>query len=326
MAIEAKAVLLNALSARLSSILTAENRDRVLENVAELLDGFDVEARSSEQAQKDDLLDAYISALRVEGKSPKTVERYRYIITRMLTSVNATVRGVNVYHLRRYLADEKARGISDRTLEGDRQVFSAFFNWLQREGLIQPNPTANLGAIKYAKKIKTTYSAVDMERMKLACKTKRDKAIICFLAATGCRITEMTELNRSDVDLNNLECTVFGKGSKERTVYLDAVAGMVLREYLDERKDAYPALFIGKGTDRITPGGVRFMMTNLQKDSTVAHVHPHKFRTTRATDLIRHGMPIQEVAAILGHEKLDTTMAYVALDKTDIKNSYRKYA
>ena len=326
MAIEAKAVLLNTLSASLSSILTAESRDRVMENVTELLDGFDVEARAPEDIQKDDLLDAYISALKVEGKSPKTVERYRYIITRMLSALNVTVRGVNVYHLRRYLADEKARGISDRTLDGNRQVFSAFFNWLQREGLIQRNPTANLGSIKYAKKIKTTFSAVDMERMKLACKTKRDKAIICFLAATGCRITEMTQLNRNDVDLVNLECTVFGKGSKERTVYLDSVAGMVLREYLDERKDAYPALFIGKGTDRITPGGVRFMMTNLQNASTVAHVHPHKFRTTRATDLIRHGMPIQEVAAILGHEKLDTTMKYVVLDKTDIKSSYRKYA
>jgi site-specific recombinase XerD len=326
MAIEAKAVLLSSLSARLSPIVTAESRDRVLECVAQLLDGFNVEVRSDAALQQDDLLDAYISALQVEGKSAKTIERYRYILTRTLETLGVPVRGVNVYHLRRYLADEKARGISDRTLEGYRQVFSAFFNWLQREGLIQQNPTANLGPIKYAKKIKTTYSAVDMERMKLACTSKRDKAIICFLAATGCRITEMTELNRDDVDLSNLECTVFGKGSKERTVYLDAVAGMVLREYLDERTDDLPALFIGKGTDRITPHGVRFMMTKLQNKCMVDHVHPHKFRTTRATDLIRHGMPIQEVAAILGHEKLDTTMKYVVLDKTDIKNSYRKYA
>ena len=326
MAIEAKAVLLSSLSARLSPIVTAESRDRVLECVAQLLDGFNVDVRSDVALQQDDLLDAYISALQVEGKSEKTIERYRYILTRTLETLGVPVRGVNVYHLRRYLADEKARGISDRTLEGYRQVFSAFFNWLQREGLIQQNPTANLGPIKYAKKIKTTYSAVDMERLKLACDSKRDKAIICFLAATGCRITEMTELNREDVDLNNLECTVFGKGSKERTVYLDAVAGMVLREYLDERTDDHPALFIGKGTDRITPHGVRFMMTKLQNKSMVDHVHPHKFRTTRATDLIRHGMAIQEVAAILGHEKLDTTMKYVVLDKTDIKNSYRKYA
>lgn len=326
MAIEAKAVLLSSLSTGLSPIVTAESRDRVLECVAQLLDGFNVEVRSDVALQQDDLLDAYISALQVEGKSEKTIERYRYILTRTLETLGVPVRGVNVYHLRRYLAEEKARGISDRTLEGYRQVFSAFFNWLQREGLIQQNPTANLGPIKYAKKIKTTYSAVDMERMKLACGSKRDKAIICFLAATGCRISEMTALNRDDVDLNNLECTVFGKGSKERTVYLDAVAGMVLREYLDERTDDHPALFIGKGTDRITPHGVRFMMTKLQNKSMVDHVHPHKFRTTRATDLIRHGMAIQEVAAILGHEKLDTTMKYVVLDKTDIKNSYRKYA
>jgi site-specific recombinase XerD len=68
------------------------------------------------------------------------------------------------------------------------------------------------------------------------------------------------------------------------------------------------------------------MLTKLAERAGVDHVHPHKFRRTLATNLIRHGMPIQEVAAILGHDKLDTTMQYVVLDKTDVKNAYRKYA
>ena len=144
--------------------------------------------------------------------------------------------------------------------------------------------------------------------------------------STGCRISEMTQLNRNDIDLTNLECTVLGKGNKERTVYLDPVAAMLIRDYLNERIDDYPALFIGKGTDRISPHGVRFMLNKVAEKSSVDHVHPHKFRRTLATNLIRHGMPIQEVASILGHDKLDTTMQYVVLDKTEVKHSYMKYA
>jgi len=109
-------------------------------------------------------------------------------------------------------------------------------------------------------------------------------------------------------------------------VYLDPVAGMLIREYLDGRKDMHPALFIGKGTERLAPGGVRRMLTQLAHATGTGHVHPHKFRRTLATNLIRHGMPIQEVASILGHDKLDTTMKYVVMDKTDVKNAYRKYA
>ena len=274
----------------------------------------------------DDLLDAYTAAMQIQGRSEKTIKRYRYLIGRMMREVSVPTRSITVYHLRQYLAKEKARGISDRTLESTRQVFSAYFNWLHREQLVDTNPTANLGAIKYPKKIKVTYSEIDIEKMKFCCKTLRDRAIICFLLSTGCRISEMVGLNRADVDLNNLECTVLGKGNKERTAFLDSVTGMLIRDYLAQRTDDSPALFVSRRGKRLSAQGVRAMMANLAKDSTVDHVHPHKFRRTLATSLIRHGMPIQEVAAILGHDKLDTTMQYVVLDKTDVKNSYRKYA
>ena len=326
MAIEAKATLLRGLEQQLSTQITAADMAKVLTAVADQLAGYEVRQIDTGDVMIDDLLDAYLAAMQIQGRSDKTVQRYRYAIQRMMAAVRVPTRGITVYHLRQYLAQEKARGISDRTLEGNRQVFSAYFNWLQREGLIAQNPTANLGAIKCQKKIKVTYSEIDMERMKHSCKSLRDRAIIAFLASSGCRISEMVRLDRGDVDLVNLECTVLGKGNKERVVYLDPVTGMLIREYLAQRSDDSPALFAGKGTDRISAQGVRRMLTVLAGDSRVDHVHPHKFRRTLATNLIRHGMPIQEVAAILGHDKLDTTMQYVVLDKTDVKNSYRKYA
>lgn len=326
MSIEAKTVLMKKLEQRLSEMITASEMAKVMSAVADELTCFDVAQKESEAYRNDDLLDAYIAAMNVQGRSRKTVERYTYIIRRMMENVKVNTRGITVYHLRQYLMKEKERGISDTTLEGIRQVFSAYFNWLQREGLITANPTANLGTIKRQKKIKAIYSEVDIERMKFCCKSVRDRAIVSFLLSTGCRISEMCGLDRANVDVISLECTVLGKGNKERTVYMDPVTAMLVKEYLSSRKDKYPALFSGKGTERISPHGVRRMLNTLAEKARVEHVHPHKFRRTLATNLIRHGMPIQEVASILGHDKLDTTMQYVVLDKSDVKNSYRKYA
>lgn len=326
MAIEAKVAFMNDVERALSDELTMRQVSTVMSIMLDRLSNYSVESAPLTGEQPDDFLDSYLRTLSVEGKSPKTIERYGYIIRRMQRAVAVPTRNITVFHLRRYLSDEKARGISDVTLESTRQVFSAFFNWLHRERLIDNNPCANLGAIKCPKKQKDLYSDTDIERMKFGCQTIRDRAIVCFLKATGCRISEMTQLNRDDIDFNNMECTVLGKGNKERVVFLDQVAVMTLQNYLDTRTDDLPALFIGKGTSRMTPHGIRKMLTNLGRRSNVNHVHPHKFRRTLATNLIRHGAGLPEVASILGHDKIDTTMKYVVLDKTDVKNSYRKYA
>lgn len=325
MAIDAKINFLNQTEKRLSSEVTANVMTRVLSIVADVLDGYDMREIFTNDEQ-DDYLRCYIDALKVQGRSAKTVERYRYVITRAMDAIKVPARRVTVYHLRSYLAAEQERGISDSTTEGTRQVLRAYFGWLHREGLIERNPTTNLGAIKCAKKKKQTFSNVDMENMKRHCACERDRAIILFLASTGCRISEVTGLNREDLDFHGLKCIVHGKGNKERTAFFDQVTAFSLKRYLAERTDANPALFVTRFGQRIEPGGVRVMLNELGRRAGVEHVHPHKFRRTLATDLARHGMPIQEIAVILGHEKIDTTMKYVVQNDEDVKNDYRRFA
>lgn len=327
MSFEAKKSFENKVKMKLREFLPVETFDKTMAAISETLFMFDMEQKTFDHSASDDLLTMYIDTLAVEGRSPKTIERYRYVISRMLADVAVPTNEITVYHLRNYLAKQKET-VNNSTLEGTRQVFSAYFNWLKREGAINVNPVLNLSPIKTRKKVREAFSDVDIEKLKLCCHTLRDKAIICFLYATGCRISEMTQLNIDDVDIDNLECKVLGKGNKERTVFLDPVCGMTLREYLNSRTDHEEALFVEtkQPHNRLEPGGVRTMLNKLEELSGVEHVHPHKFRRTRATNLIKHGMPIQEVASILGHEKLDTTMKYVVMDKQDIKNAYKKYA
>lgn len=326
MAIDAKVSFMSQLTRAMSDTLTVDQVDRLNAVAMDLMEHFDmVEARPLDDST-DDLLDCFIAAMHVENRSAKTIARYKYVIGRLMDYVKVPTRRISIYHLRNYIASEKARGVADSTLEGYRQIYSAYFNWLQRECLIDRNPTANLGTIKVAKREKKRYTEIEIEKLNQACQTVRDRAILNFLASTGCRISEVTGLNRDSVDLERLECTVHGKGNKERTVYLSEVAGMLLKQYLSERKDECEALFSGKHGERLQPGGVRIMLNVLAKRAGVDHVHPHKFRRTLATELTRHGMPIQEVARILGHDKIDTTMKYLAMNKEDIKADYRRYA
>ena len=323
--IDAKISFVEQLKEELKDQLTMEQISRMMSAAYRILDRFEMSEIPDEETETDDMLNSYVSALKVECRSQKTIDRYVYIIGKLMNFAKVPTRRVSVHHLRNFLTQEKERGICENTLEGYREIFSAYFNWLQRESLIDKNPCVNLGVIKVPKKEKKTYTDAELERLNWFCGNIRNRAILHFLRSTGCRISEVTELNRDAVNLEALECVVHGKGNKERTVYLDEVAGMLLQQYLNERKDDVPALFVNRFGDRLKPGGVRVMLNELAEKAKVEHVHPHKFRRTLATDLTRHGMPIQEVAKILGHEKLDTTMKYVVLNKDDIKASYRRF-
>lgn len=327
MAINAKVDFMNQIEKGLSTEVTAAEMSRVMRIVADTLDGYDIQGAFLNYEDQNDLLDCYLSAMKVQGRSPKTVTRYEYVIKRMLKAVQVPVRRVTVYHLRDYIQSEKERGIQDSTLEGNREIFTAFFNWLQRESLIEKNPTANLGTIKRAKKKKAIFTETELERLNMSCNCTRDRAIIAFLQSTGCRVSEMAELDRDAIDFQNMECVVHGKGNKERTVFLNEVAAMYLKEYLTMRKDVSPALFVGRNLERLNPGGVRIMLNRVAKRAGVEHVHPHKFRRTLATNMARHGMGIQEIASILGHDKIDTTISgYVVLKTDDIHQSYNRYS
>ena len=325
MAIDAKISFLNQTEKRLATEVTAETMTKVLRIIADVMEGYNIQERQQAE-DNDDLLECYLDAMKVQGRSEKTLGRYRYVIERMMAAVNVPTRRITVYHLRQYLSQMKEAGRQESTMESVRQVFSAYFNWLQRESLIEKNPVANLGAIKCPKKQKQTLTDIDMEKLHRSCKCKRDRAIIAFLASTGCRVSELTGLDRDAVDLDNLRCVVHGKGNKERMVYLDGVTGMLIRAYMAERRDKSEALFTNRYGNRLTQDGVRDMLLRVAEDAGVEHVHPHKFRRTLATNMARHGMPIQEVARILGHDKIDTTMRYVVLDDEDIQHKYRMFA
>ena len=256
MAIDAKVSFMNQMEMKLATEITADAMGRTMKIMSDVLEGFEMRETFRNEDGPDDLLSGFLNALKVEGRSQKTIDRYTYEIGRLMKYLNIPTRKITVYHLREYLANEKARGICDNTLKGLREIYSSYFNWLQRESLIDRNPVVNLGAIKVPKKKKELYTDVDLEKLKRSCTNARDLAIVLFLYATCCRIGEVVELNRDSVIIENQKLVVHGKGDKERKVYFDAVTAEALKQYLDERTTARHCSLTGtKNGSRITESG-----------------------------------------------------------------------
>ena len=325
MAIEAKTSFLRQMEKKLETETTASTMAKVLSIVADVMEGFDFHEITSGETH-DDLLQCYLEAMKVQGRSEKTIAHYNLVLRKMLSDVNVPIRSITVYHLRRHLGNIKETNhLKDSTLESYRSIYSAFFRWLFRESLISKNPVDNLGTIKVPKVVKDVFTDIDMELLRQSCSNVRDRAIVAFLASTGCRVSELCSLKRDQVDLQNMECIVHGKGNKERTVYMDSITAMMIRNYFEIRTDDSDTLFATKLGVKFQEGGIRDMLKRLEERSGVTHVHPHKFRRTFATNMARRGMPIQTIAKLMGHDKIETTMTYVVLYKEDTKYAYKHY-
>lgn len=275
-----------------------------------------------------ELMERFLSSKRVEGCSEKTIKYYKATVKRLLTNMDAHVTHITTDDLRQYLAEyEQMNSCSKTNIDNIRRILSSFFAWLEDEDYILKSPVRRIHKIKTVKTVKETYSDEALEIMRDSCANLRDLAMIDLLASTGMRVGELVRLNVADIDFENRECVVFGKGSKERPVYFDARTKIHLRNYVESRTDSNPALFVSllKPFDRLEISGVEIRIRKIGRDLGFEKAHPHKFRRTLATRAIDKGMPIEQVQQLLGHAKIDTTMQYAMVNQNNVKLSHRKY-
>lgn len=295
------------------------------------LNNYEIQERCTEVVIHDDsnlgLIRKFIATKRLEGKSEKTIQRYQPELEKLGIALNKKITDVETFDLRLYLAMYKEnRNVSNRTLDNLRKTISSFFGWLHDEGFINRNPAKNLKQIKYEKTVKKPFTPVEREKLKNACENSRDLALIEFLYASGLRVSEVSSLNRDSIDYISKEATVIGKGNKERKFYISEICIEYLKQYLSSRNDSNPSLFVSINApyNRLSKEGIETAVKRLGKKASIENVHPHRFRRTLASDLVRKNVPIQEVAQILGHSDLRTTQVYVCLDQDSVKYHYNK--
>ena len=284
----------------------------------------------SNQNIEDDvkLINLFIEAKHIEGCSDKSLNYYKNVIRKMLDAIKKSVKEIQTDDLRQYLTNyQNERKVSKVSIDNVRRILSSFYGWLEDENYILKSPVRRIHKVKTDICIKETYTDETLEVMRDNCKDLRDLAIIDLLSSTGMRIGEMVLLNRNDIDFNERECIVFGKGNKERLVYFDARTKIHLKNYLDNRTDSNDALFVSirKPYKRVTIGGVEARLRKFGEMLNIKKVHPHKFRRTLATIAIDKGMPIEQVQQLLGHKRIDTTLQYAMVKQSNIKMSHKRY-
>ena len=286
----------------------------------------EVDGQKTEENNK--VVDLFISAKRVEGCSVKSLKYYSVTIATMLSAIQKDIRHINTDDLREYLTEyQNGKHASKVTIDNIRRILSSFFSWLEDEDYIVKSPVRRIHKVKSTSTIKEIYSDESLETMRDNCVTIRDLAIIDMLASTGMRVGEMVLLNREDVDFQERECVVLGKGDKERPVYFDARTKLHLQQYLDSRIDDNPALFVSLKApyNRLKIGGVEVRIRELGRRLGIKKAHPHKFRRTLATTVIDKGMPIEQLQTLLGHARIDTTLMYAKVKQSNVKLAHRKY-
>lgn len=300
-----------------------------LKRLQEVLLKHLVEGRPTKQKiNNSEFLQRFLEAKKIEGCSERTIQYYRTTVNKLLSKVTQPIRKVTTEDMREYLVDyQKVNNCGKTTIDNVRRNISSFFSWLEEEDYILKSPMRRIHKIRSKKAVKKVITDEEIERLRDGCTCLRDVAMIDLLYSTGIRVGELVRLNVTDINFNERECVVFGKGDKERRVYFDAKAKIHLQDYLNSRNDDNLALFVtlDRPFDRLKISGVEIRLRELGRSLNLEKIHPHKFRRTMATRAIDKGMPIEQVQKILGHSQIDTTMQYAIVNQNNVKAAHRKY-
>ncbi len=280
------------------------------------------------ETSNEEYMNMFIAAKKIEGCSDRTVQYYSVTITHLLNCISTPIRKITTDEIRSYLVDyQKINNCSKVTVDNIRRNISSFFSWLEEEDYILKSPMRRIHKIKTKKSVKEVISDEAIEKLRDSCTELRDLAMIDLLYSTGIRVGELVRINISDINFEQRECVVFGKGDKERRVYFDAKSKLHLQEYINSRTDDNPALFVTLNSPhkRLKISGVEIRIRSLGRKLGLEKIHPHKFRRTMATRAIDKGMPIEQVQKILGHSQIDTTMQYAIVNQDNVKTSHRKF-
>lgn len=325
---------------RMRHIFTAELVDTMpglsgdaVEGIAAALDravrGYEVtEQMCAAAPNESELVKIYIAVKKTEGLSQGTLTNYACILRHFFEAVKKTPEDVVANDIRMFLYDyQEKRNVSNRTLDKYREMICWFFGWAYNEEYISRNPARSIKAIRAEIKQRQSLTQLELERLRLACCTKREKAMVEFLYSTGCRISELAAVTTDDLDMHNRTVHLYGKGRKHRTSYINAKCEIAMEEYMAERKGSSRYLFVSERApyNGITKAALEKIMRNLSARSGVnKNVTPHVLRHTTATQAVGNGMPIEEISRMLGHANLTTTMTYVQSSQESIQSHHAR--
>ena len=325
----------NQFMLKLSGNFTNEELEVIMEELDKTAYDYEIKKRETELVVYNDempaLVKTYLVCKKIEGLSDATLYNYGHYLHIFFREIQKAPEQVTTNDIRVFLyCYQEQRKISNRSLDKYREIICNFFEWAYNEDYLEKNIVKSLKPIKYEVKPRKALSQIELEYIRRGCRTLKEKAIIEFLYSTGCRVSELADLKKCDVNFDTKTVHLFGKGNKHRVSFMNAKCVVTLKEYLVSRDDDNEYLFVSdrKPHNRIHKAGVEKIVRNISNRviiNTGKHVTPHILRHTTATTAMQNGMPVEDISKLLGHSQISTTMIYAEISMENIQNEHKRY-
>ena len=323
----------NKFAMKISDMVSYDILKEILIQLDQVAYNYDVCAKETQlvvyNSELPQMVKTFLVCKKLEGLSDGTLYNYRLHLHRFFLEIQKSPENITPNDIRVFLyCYQEQRKISNRSLDKYREIICNFFEWAYNEDYLEKNIVKSLKPIKYEVKPRKALSQIELEYIRRGCRTLKEKAIIEFLYSTGCRVSELADLKKCDVNFDSKAVHLFGKGNKHRVSFMNAKCVVTLKEYLASRDDDNEYLFVSdrKPHNRIHKAGVEKIVRNISNRAIIntgKHVTPHILRHTTATSALDHGMNVVEVSRLLGHNRVETTMEYITTDSNSVKNNHR---
>ncbi|MGN8232276.1 site-specific tyrosine recombinase/integron integrase [Priestia flexa] len=312
----------------LISELVPVDVEKTKNKLSVIFNQYDIRKVEKEEVHPDlyQKINMYVNAKKLEGLSDATLNGYQLELNLFANRIKKKAESVTVSDIRIYLAELEHLKMS--TIGQKLSILKSFFAWLHSEELIERNPTLKLKTPKTEKRLPKSLTIEELEMLREACQTVRQRAFIEILYATGCRLSEVYGLDKDDINFQSMSTNVIGKGNKEREVYLSFKALYHLKKYLKSRNDNCNALMIThrKPYRRLSKRGIQYEINQIAKNAGLEkRVSPHTLRHTFATLTLNNGAELVAIQELLGHSSPEVTLRYARITEERKREQHKKF-
>ena len=318
----------------------SEDIERIKNIIIIQLKDYDIVSKKYEIVVSDrtngELWKKFFLTKKAENLSDKSLLYYKSSLELFSLFIKKSFLKVTTDDIRLYLAVEREKNQQKAvSIDNIRRILNSFFSFLNEEEYISNNPVKKIKKVKGQKTEKTAFTQLELEKLRMACENSLEKAMIEVLISSAIRATELANIKIRDIDFEKNEIKIIRKGNKEGIAFMSTIAALAIKKYISERGNYNtPYLWAVDGLmyksyknqtlgSKIETEGFRRVLKSIATRAKVENVHPHRFRRTFATMALKKGMDVEEIQQVLGHQNINTTMIYVNVDKSGVKEKYK---
>lgn len=320
--------LMNDLNVVMSTLAPDINMQKLEVWMEETLSNYDIKRKSDKEIKNDikEKIELYLSARKIEGLSDLTLAGYKIEMSLFAAYMDKAVVQITTPDIRKYLSHNEKWMMS--TVDRKLSVIKSFFSWLVAEEMLLRKPTSKIKPPKKPKRLPKGLTIEELEIVRESCEDKRERALIEIMYSTGCRLSEIKNMKRTDINIQEMSMRVIGKGDKERVVYLSFKALHHLKSYLTTRDDHCEYLFttIRKPFRKMSGRNIQRIVDKIEERAKISkNITPHTFRHTFGTLSMENGADLADVQHLLGHEDPSTTLVYSHVSEERKKQAHKRY-